>query len=715
MTSDEDSLRVLHLDDDPEFANLTATFLERVDPEIAVTTTTTTPDALNHLFQSNIDCIVSDYQLHESNGIEFLQEIRDDHPDLPFILFTGRGSEEVASEAISAGVTDYLQKGGGTDVFDVLANRIRNAVSKYRAEYLADRAIRAMDRSREGIALLDDQGEFIYVNNAYTDIVGYDKEELLGEYWEIVYPDDQIDRIYEDVLDAVPDSSHWTGDTVYQRKDGTRVLVNHALVYSEEDTMICLIRDVSDRKQQRKAHREEEQRFGLFVEAVDEYAIFLLDPEGYITTWNQGAEQIKGYDRDDILGTHFSVFYPEDARKAGRPDTLLDEARESGSVTDEGWRVRADGSQFWADVTITAVTDEDGTLRGFGKVTKDLTDRRERELELEQAQTQFDTLPDIFYVVDTDEAFIQYNDRLLEVTGYTAAELESMSALELVPAAERDQFRRDHQRLLGSNDIVRTESWLVGKDGDHIPYEFRRRRLTDRNGEIIGFAGIGRDISDRKEYERQLEQHVDRLNEFGSVLTHDLRNPLNVATGRLDALADDIDGQGDDHVAAINRSLRRIETIIDDVLEITRTGLPVTDPEPTNLDELVKETWTDLETGATHAELTVDDLPTAMADPSLLQRLLMNLFRNAIEHSESSVTVQVGKMAEGFFIADNGPGILAEDRETVFDWKYTTKESGSGIGLKSVQQIVDAHGWEISVPDGMDGGARFEITEITFV
>lgn len=371
-----DLTQVIHVDDEPDFAELAAEFVERQDERLSVETATNPNDALDRIRTNGIDCVVSDYDMPDQSGIEFLETVRGEFPDLPFILYTGKGSEEVATEAIHNGVTDYIQKESGTDQYAVLANRIANAVRGYRAQKLVNRAFRAMDQSREGMALLDADGEFIYVNQAYTDIVGYDQEELIGEFWEVVYPDAQANRIYEEILSSVPEEGHWSGDTVYERKDGTRVRVNHALAYSEEGTMICLIRDRSDTENQQGILHEERQRFELFINAVEDYAIFMLDPDGYVISWNTGAERIKGYDEEEILGEHFSIFYTDEQRDAGLPERLLDRALQDGSVEHKGPRVRKDGSTFQADVVITAVYDENEELRGFGKVTRKIENDR---------------------------------------------------------------------------------------------------------------------------------------------------------------------------------------------------------------------------------------------------------------------------------------------------------------------------------------------------
>lgn len=368
------AINVLHVDDEPDFADMAADFLERENERLSVETAVSASDGLARLEKDDFDCVVSDYEMPDESGIDLLNTVRTDQPDLPFILFTGKGSEEVASEAISAGVTDYLQKEAGTDQYQVLANRITNVVDKHRAEKLVNRAFQAMNQSRDGIALLDENGKFVYVNEAYTEVVGYDQAELIGEFWELVYPDEQANRILEYILAEVPEEGHWAGDSVYARKDGSRVRVEHTLTYSEEGTMICLIRDLSGTDFNDEALHKERQRFDLFVNAVNDYAIFMLDPDGYIITWNAGAARIKGYTEDEMLGEHFSTFYTEDQRDEDLPERLLIQALEEGSVEHQGPRVHKDGTTFQADVVITALNDEKGRHRGFGKVTRDISE-----------------------------------------------------------------------------------------------------------------------------------------------------------------------------------------------------------------------------------------------------------------------------------------------------------------------------------------------------
>lgn len=267
----DSDITVLHVDDDEGLVELVQGYVQHHHDDIEIRSAPTGDDALARLETADdVDCVVSDFQMPGLNGLELLDAVRDRWPDLPFILFTGRGDEDIAMRAISAGVTDYLQKNAGTSQYAVLANRIRNVVAKHRAE---------------------------------TEL-------------------------------------------------------------------------------KRRAQRTEAQ-FELLVNTVEDYAIFFLDEDGYVQTWNRGAENIKGYRSDEILGEHFSIFYRDEDVAAGAPERNLREATTEGRVTDEGWRVREDGTEFWADVRIVALH-EGGELVGYAKVTRDSTPRRREQLLLEQ-------------------------------------------------------------------------------------------------------------------------------------------------------------------------------------------------------------------------------------------------------------------------------------------------------------------------------------------
>lgn len=474
--------------------------------------------------------------------------------------------------------------------------------------------------------------------------------------------------------------------------------------------MICLIRDVSDAELADRGRREERELLDVLIDSLEDYAVILTDPDGYVTTWNRGAERLYGRPRHEALGAHLRHFHAAEER--GRVAEMLELARADGRVTDSGWRDRGDGPKFWAEDLLVAMFDTHDDLRGFALITRDSTDRRRREEALVKAQEQLDTLTDLFVRLDSDGRLAHFNERLVELTGTSRSDLTGRHFTDLVVEDDRDDVRDRIERLIATDEIHQIRTRLEARDEEIVPYEIRGRRLRGPQGETLGAVALGRDITTRVESERERDRHVARLNEFASVLAHDLRNSLALAEGYLPQIATHVPREDERALATVREALERIEDIIDDVLEITKTGRPATEPVPTSLGSTASTVWARVTTDATGTTMRSEDAPTIRADPSLLERLLMNLFRNAIEHAGSGVTVRVGRLDDGFFVEDDGPGIPPDERTTVFDWRYTTKEDGSGIGLKSVEQIVQAHDWTIAITEGSEGGARFEITNV---
>jgi len=254
------------------------------------------------------------------------------------------------------------------------------------------------------------------------------------------------------------------------------------------------------------------------------------------------------------------------------------------------------------------------------------------------------------------------------------------------------------------------EADILTANGMRIPYEFTGDRLTDLEGDVIGLIGVGRDISDRKQREQELERQNGRLNEFANVVSHDLRNPLNVVEGRLELAREDCDSEHlDDAVSAVDRSL----TLIDDLLTLAREGETVSETEPVGLSETVEGCWQNVETK--DATLVTKTDRTIRADSSRFQQLLENLIRNAVEHGGDDITITVGDLNDGFYVADNGPGIPEEKREQVFNAGYSTTNDGTGFGLNIAKEVAKAHrGWDICVTESGTAGARFEITGVGF-
>jgi PAS domain S-box-containing protein len=338
-------------------------------------------------------------------------------------------------------------------------------------------------------------------------------------------------------------------------------------------------------------------------------------------------------------------------------------------------------------------------------------------------QNALNALSDVFYIYDERGRLVFWNARLNELFDLTDEQIEGMTPAEFFLDADRAAVEDAVERIFDEGEMV-VEAWADTTAG-RIRFELTGRKLTDDDGRVRGFCGIGRDVTERRERERQLTAQNDRLTEFATILAHDLRNPLSVATGYLDRyveaeLAAD-DGPTD--IDRVRNSLDRIERIVEDVLTVAVQGQAVTDVRPVGIDDAARNAWEMVD--ADDAAFDVTTTLVVDADESRLRRLFENLFRNsvehgstdsrresagdAIEHAGPSVTVSVVESDGGFAVVDDGPGIPADERERVFDPGFT-RADGTGFGLYIVRTVAEAHGWSVAVTEGEAGGARFEFT-----
>jgi PAS domain S-box-containing protein len=306
---------------------------------------------------------------------------------------------------------------------------------------------------------------------------------------------------------------------------------------------------------------------------------------------------------------------------------------------------------------------------------------------------------------------LDVNDRLERLYGYSAAQLREMSVGDYTADSSELTQERAHRRISqAAAGEPQTFEWHVETaDGERIWVRVRLNRAT-LDGEPYVVAEI-REITAQKERERELARQNERLDQFASMVSHDLRNPLQVAKERLAAAREETEST---HFENIARAHDRMETIVEETLTLARQGETVDEMEPLDLDEAVQTWWEQSETGA--ATLRTEPLPTVLCDDSRLRHVFENLFRNAAVHADDTL-VEVGALDDGFYVADDGPGIPTDRRDTVFEAGHSTAEDGAGLGLTIVRDIVDAHGWEVDITDGDTGrdGTRFEITGVELV
>jgi PAS domain S-box-containing protein len=337
-----------------------------------------------------------------------------------------------------------------------------------------------------------------------------------------------------------------------------------------------------------------------------------------------------------------------------------------------------------------------------------LESERERDRGRERLRAVFEAIPEpvVHVRFDAERPLVQtVNSAFEDVFGYAGDDVRGQSLNDvIVPEDRQDEAAAIDAETMRST-IVEREVERIAADG--------RREFLFRAGILDGderrHEGIGIyiDITERRQREREIERQNQRLEEFADVVSHDLRNPLHVAKGRLELARE---ASASEHLDAVDDAHDRMETLIDQLLTMARDGHEIDDREPLDLAAIAEQCWQNVDTG--DATLTVDGDRRIRADRSRFQQLLENLLGNAIEHAGPDVSVRIGTIDGGFYVEDDGPGIPADDRDEVFERGFSTSSEGAGFGLRIVEQVVDGHGWSIDVTAGDSGGARFEISGI---
>jgi PAS domain S-box-containing protein len=884
-----DEIRVLHVDDDPGFLDLVAEALPREHDALTVVSESAPEDALERVRAAPIDCVVSDFDMPGMDGLEFLEAVRARNSDLPFILFTGKGSEEIASDAVSAGVTDYLQKGAGTDQFTVLANRIRNAVQRHRTgqalQASRERYRRLVEQNIVGNYIVQD-GQIRFANPKAAEVFGYARDEMMSlSVYDIVDESDhpKLRSALADREAGEVESMNYVLTGV--RKSGERFefeVHSGRIEYDGEPAVLGTLIDITDRRERER----ELERYARVMSTVAD-GVYATGPDGTYTAVNETLCRMVGYDREEIVGAQPEAFLREaDIERADAAIRRLVSDPDCDTATIEVVLDSADGGRVPCEARISLLPAEDGEFAGTVGSVRDVSDRRERERALLQYRQMVNTVGDPVYTLDTDGTLTAVNDAAVEILGYDREELLGSHVSTVIPESHVERGTDAIQTLLRNDErsSVTVEMDLLPAQGAPIPCENNISILRMADGSFEGTVGVLRDITDRLERERtlgalhdatrelmaanntgevairasdtardvigmplngvffhdeaadelgavalsdraaevfgsipafergeglvwevfetgearsfedvrdadgaynpdtpvrselilplgrfgvfvigstevgaideeerrlarvlaanveaaldraereetlraresELARQNDRLEEFASVVSHDLRNPLNVADSRLDLYHE---RGGEEHYEKAKEALGRMNEIIDDVLTLARGGESVTDPVPISLQDAATNAWTSLR--APDADLQVDTEGVIRADRRRVQRLLENLFRNAVEHGAEppsqavedggsdeagqSVSVRVGDLPDGFYVADDGPGIPEAERDRVFESGYSDAEGGTGFGLAIVEQISEAHGWSVQITESEAAGARFEFTGV---
>ena len=480
--------------------------------------------------------------------------------------------------------------------------------------------------------------------------------------------------------------------------------------------------------------REAQAHFAQLVAGVTDYAIFMLSPHGFVRTWNAGARRIKGYTASDILGKHFSEFYTPEAKASGWPEEELRTAQREGRFEDEGWRVRKDGTQFWANVVITPLTDADGTLRGFLKITRDLTERKSAEDALRQSEERFRLLVEgvqdyAIFMLDPEGRVASWNTGAERIKGYTAEEIigEHFSRFYASEDVQAGKPQHELETALKFGRIE-DEGWRVRKDRTLFWASVIITPVRDKENRLVGYAKVTRDLTEKRKTEA-LEAANRQKNEFLAMLAHELRNPLAPISNGLQLLKTaGADGATRKQTTEMmERQLSHLVHLVDDLLDVSRviTGKMTYNKEPTELADIVsravEETEPVVDARGHELMLLLPARPIIVdADVLRVAQVLSNLIVNAAKYTDvpSQIWLTVERQGKEAVIRmkDPGIGISAELLPHIFDLftqadnSLVRSRGGLGIGLNFVKRIVEAHGGTVVASSpGAGQGSEFVV------
>ncbi|HWU89316.1 MAG TPA: PAS domain S-box protein [Kofleriaceae bacterium] len=543
-----------------------------------------------------------------------------------------------------------------------------------------------------------------------------------------LYLSDQIVRAHGGTLAA------WSRD---DRTELTVVLPRRAAWSGARSAFAARPAAAAELHQRRHVGSATDDSLRMLIRSIRDYAIFMLDPAGYVMSWNTGAELINGYSADEIIGQHFSLFYPREERRSGKCERELAIAERTGHYEEQGWRLRKDGTPFWANVLITAVRDPGGELVGFAKVTRDLTEERLAKEAQRQSEERFRLLVEgvaeyAIFLLDPEGHVSTWNSGAERINGYRASEIIGKHFSAFSTEEDLRAGKAETELEIATRDgRFEDEGWRIRKDGSRLWANVVLTALHDASAKLIGFAMVTRDLTERRKHEddrirlAQAQEAVRLRDEFLSIASHELKTPLTVLRMQLETLRKRF-ARTDPSIATqldrTHRASQRLTELVETLLDASRiaTGQLELRRETFDLATLVREVVDRMGEGSSAARCTVTcHLAEGICgtwDRSRVDQVLTNLLANAFKYAAGTaieVSAHGGPGIALLEVRDHGPG-LPPGREAALFHRFERAASiqhygGLGLGLYVVDQIARAHGGDAIAANAPGGGARFRI------
>jgi PAS domain S-box-containing protein len=601
------------------------------------------------------------------------------------------------------------------------------------------------------IYMLSPGGIIISWNAGAQRMKGYAADEIIGQHFSTFFTaDDRQLGLPRQALATARESGRFESEGWRVRKDGSRFWAVAILdaIHDEAGEFIGfakITRDITERRSAQQALLESERRFRLLVQGVVDYAIFMLDPSGIVSNWNPGAERIKGYTADEIVGRHFSCFYTPEERAAGMPAKALQTAAREGKYEAEGWRLRKDGTRFFASVVIDTIRGSDGELVGFAKVTRDITEQRKAQDALRESERRFRLLVSgvtdyALYMLDPNGIVTSWNTGAEHMKGYAADEIVGRHFSQFYSEADRAAGLPARALSTAMQDRrYDAEGWRVRKDGSLFWANVVIDAIYDEQGALVGFAKITRDVTERREAQIAMEkvqsqlaesQKMDALGQLTGGVAHDFNNLLMIVSGHIRTLK---------KLAAKDpkaiRAAEAIELAAERGAALTRQLLTFSrqqrfNPASISLLEHVESICEVLTSAAGDTVRLVIDIASdtwpVKVDVSEFEIALLNLVINARDAMPDGgvLTIAVenrsfdrgedGAAAKEYValtVADSGTGIADDVLGKIFDPFFTTKPvgKGTGLGLSQVYGFAHQAGGSVTVESTVGKGTRMTL------
>ncbi|MEF8828097.1 MAG: PAS domain S-box protein [Haloarcula sp.] len=588
---------------------------------------------------------------------------------------------------------------------------------------LTERHELALEGAELGVWDWNVQTDEVTFDERWAEMLGYSLDELdptVDTWDELIHPEDR-ERTYE-ALNAHLDGETEIYECDHRLETATgdyRWIRDIGKVFERDGNgdpvrAVGIHQDVTDHRERKRELEDTSRKLQAVLDTAPT-SILMKDTDSRFLFVNSAARDILGLAPDEsVVGmTDYDLLPDHVADQTHAADQRALETRDTVEVEEV---IPVDGTERTHLTRKTPILDEDGEPYAVCAVATDITEQKRRERELarvtDEYEAVFENTNDAIALVSVEDPpedptfrYVRTNEAYERQTGLDSESLTGQTPVEAVGPETGSRIAAHYERCVTAGDTITFE------ERDRHPAGVWETQITPifADGEITRLVAISRDISDRIEYREELERQNDRLEEFASIVSHDLRNPLSVLEGSL-TLARDTGN--DEQFDRCYRAIDRMKELIEDLLTLAREGDTVSETEPLGLESTALSCWHAVETADATLEITAES--TIYADESRVRQLLENLINNAVTHGGPAVTVEVGDIGDtGFYVADDGDGIPVERRETVFDSGYTTSDSGTGFGLAIVAEIAAAHDWSVSVTESDAGGARFEFTGVT--